>query len=192
MKKLLMAGLACALALALWTPAQAGEWSTGNGDFTVNFWKEVFRGGGPGQPGNTLRAVGQGLHFRGATLSEVYWDDRQECWVTTYVDGMLLLNPAGPWLDRGTYKAWGITATNCSNFDSETGWLEYTLTFEGWLRPAGQRGPRPAEYPDGPPLIYFEAEASYSGFPTMGVDGNGIPFQRGNGDSMSVWIFIDD
>jgi hypothetical protein len=40
-----------------------GVYSTANGDFYTKFWKEMFKGGGPGQVGNTVMALGEGFIF---------------------------------------------------------------------------------------------------------------------------------
>ena len=48
-----------------------GVYSTENGDFYTKFWKELFKGGYPGQPGNVLQALGEGYIFNQAKLVTV-------------------------------------------------------------------------------------------------------------------------
>lgn len=150
----------CALSLLLSVPAIGETWSTENGDFSTKFWKEMFKGGGPGQPGNTLMALGDGFHFDKATLESTYFDEVQQRWITTYQDGELLLNSSGPWLENGKLKATNVTATNSSTFDPNTGELDFILTFSGYF--------------DDEPGTYYEVEARYHGMPEMNDD-----FQRG-------------
>jgi len=166
MKRFLSVSIAVAVALMLTGSSQAEVYSSEYGDFDVHFWKEMFKGGGPGQPGNTLMANGEGYLFKQAELLETYFDETLGRWITTYVDGALDLNSRGPWLDRGVLKATGITATNSSVFDPETGELDFILTFSGEF--------------DNKPGVYFEAEATYNGIPEIKYDPYGNPdFQRG-------------
>lgn len=166
MRRLLLTTLAVVALFLLGNPAVAQTWSTQAGDFTVHFWKEMFQGGGPGQPGNTLMATGEGFIFKQATLESVTYDPGTGRYITTYVDGSLVLNSQGPWLDRGTLRAGGITATNSSMLDPGTGVLDFVLTFSGEF--------------ENQPGLHFQVEATYNGIPEYGYGPSGIPdFHRG-------------
>ncbi|MGB2908521.1 MAG: hypothetical protein WBB73_15565, partial [Candidatus Aminicenantaceae bacterium] len=92
------------------------------GDFEAKFWKEMFKGGGPGKPGNTLMAVGQGFIFKRAVLDSVdFFSEPGYEHATTYVGGVLILNSSGPWLNKGKLMDTGIMALNNSIFDAATG-----------------------------------------------------------------------
>ncbi len=159
MKRFALVSGLCAFALLFAVSATAETWSTQAGDFTVHFWKEMFKGGGPGQPGNTLMATGQGFMFNQATLESTEPGPGPNQWTTTYVDGRLTLNSQGPWLERKALKASDITAINVSSYDQTTGELEFELTFSGYF--------------DNQPDLYFEVVATYFGVPEMNPD-----FQR--------------
>ncbi|MBC8420054.1 MAG: hypothetical protein H8E10_15820 [Desulfobacterales bacterium] len=44
-------------------------WKSADGDFTTHFWKEKFFGGGHGDVGNVLMAVGQGFSLQNVMLT---------------------------------------------------------------------------------------------------------------------------
>jgi hypothetical protein len=165
MRRLAFVSLLCSMVLLLGSSTQAETWSTGNGDFTTKFWKEMFKGGGHGQPGNTLMALGEGFHFKKATLESTYFDPGANRWITTYVDGELTLNSKGPWLHHGILRARNITATNSSFFDPNSGVLDFVLTFSGEF--------------DNRPGVTFEIEASYNGIPEIEYEGDQPIFMRG-------------
>jgi len=145
-----------------------GEYSTCEADFLTKFWKEMFKGRGPGQTGNTLMALGDGFIFRKAKIDEngAVGPDALGGFTTTYIGGELILNSSGPWLNRGKLKATNIEATNYSIFDPNTGYLQFKIEFCGEF--------------DNAPGTYFKVVAWYNGQPEMKGDRNGYPvFQRG-------------
>ncbi len=175
MRKLIALGATLAIVLFAAGSAVAETWSTEDGDFAVKFWKEMFKGGGPGQPGNTLMALGQGFNFRQATLESVVYDGTVDRYITTYVGGKLVLNSQGPWLNFGKLKATDITATNSSHMDHSTGVLDFVLTFSGTFK--------------NHPGVSFEVEARYTGVPEVKYDMDGdYEFQRGYDYSVDITI----
>jgi len=180
MRRLLLSTLAVTALLMIGNSAGADSWSSPD-DFTVHFWKEMFKGGGPGQPGNTLMANGEGFIFKQATLESVMPSSNPDYdYETTYVDGSMVLNSQGPWrswIDRGTLRASNITATNFSSLDPTTGVLRFELHFEGEF--------------DSQPGTYFEVTATYEGIPEYGLDPYGNPeFHRGFAPEFAVTIEI--
>jgi len=161
-----------------------GTYSTENGDFYTKFWKEMFKGGGPGQPGNVLMALGEGYIFNQAKLvTAVYGtyvlpdDPNIYTYMSTYTGGMMTLNPSGPWCDSGTLKAKNITAVNYSSQDPVlTGILTFYLKFEGDF--------------DNAPGYHFVVEARYVGQPEVKYDElTGQPcFQRGMDYDVTITI----
>lgn len=140
---------------------------------------EMFKGGGVGQPGNVLRALGEGFMFRKAVLKSVEYDAEEGEYVTTYVGGELQLTPQGPWLHRGHLRARDITAVNRSVFDHTTGELTFVLEFYG------QFANRPS--------LYFHVMASYQGAPEFKYDDEGNPvFQRGTEFDATITISNED
>jgi hypothetical protein len=108
--------------------------------FFTKFWKEKFFGGGPGEPGNTLMAIGKGFVFQNAVLVEGPSPvDGLPDWCqglggvvayeTPYEGGMLTLNPSGPW--RKNFKAKDVTATNTSCHDANGNLLGFRLAMDG-------------------------------------------------------------
>ncbi len=137
MKKAALLGFVILSVLGLGLSAQAGPvvnpgtYNSADGDFATKFWKEKFIGGGPGQPGNVLMAIGQGFVFQNGVLEsvEVYNSDGWD-YKTTYTGGRLTLNSQGPWLKRGMLKASNLTANNFSTVDGE-GNLHFQLLMTG-------------------------------------------------------------
>jgi len=153
-----------------------GSYSTTNGDFTTKFWKEKFIGGGPGQPGNVLMAIGQGFVFQHGTLEEVASStDPNYDWMTTYRGGTLILNSQGPWLEKGILIAKDITAVNYSKVVD--GQLQFYLTMEGSFQNAPYT---------------FSAEVMFEGGPDtywIKYDENGaFEFQGGTGFEVNITI----
>jgi len=153
-----------------------GIYSTAEGHFYTKFWKEMFKGGFPGQPGNVLMALGEGYIFNQAKLVTVEpgaWgglpnDLNVYAYKSTYTGGMMTLNPSGPWCDSGTLKAKNVTAVNYSSQDPVlTGILKFHLTIEGDF--------------DNAPGYHYVVEATYDGQPEVKYDElTGQPcFQRG-------------
>ena len=161
-----------------------GVYSTDEGDFYTKFWKEIFKGGGPGQPGNTLQALGEGYIFNQAKLATVEvgaftvgTDPLVYAYKSTYTRGKLTLNPSGPWCDAGTLKVKNVTAVNYSSQEPPvTGILKFHLVIEGDFTNA--------------PGYHFLIDATYEGQPEVKYDAEtGLPvFQRG--DDYDVIITI--
>jgi hypothetical protein len=161
-----------------------GTYSTANGDFYTKFWKEMFKGGFPGKPGNVLMALGEGYIFNQAKLVTVEpgaWgglpnDLNVYAYKSTYTGGMMTLNPSGPWCDSGTLKAKNVTAINYSNQDPVlTGILYFHLTIMG-------------DFSNAP--YSFVIDALYSGQPEVKYDETtGLPvFQRGMDYDVTITI----
>jgi hypothetical protein len=155
-----------------------GTYSTANGDFYTKFWKELFKGGFPGQPGNVIMALGEGYILNQAKLVTVEASNNAEyTYMTTYAGGMMTLNPSGPWCDSGTLKAKNITAVNYSSQNPVlTGILKFYLKFEGEF--------------DNAPGYHFVGEAWYEGQPEVKYDElTGQPsFQRGMDYEVTITI----
>lgn len=155
-----------------------GEFSTCNAegpDFNTKFWKEMFKGDGPGQVGNTLKALGDGFIFKQAKLADVT-PIAADTYETLYEGGVLILNSSGPWLNFGKLKAVNVTAKNTSTFDSTTGHLDFVLEMEGKFTHPG---------------VHFKLVASYHGNPEIKYSDDMRPiFQRGT--DFDVIIMIDD
>jgi hypothetical protein len=159
-------------------------YSTENGDFYTKFWKEMFKGGGPGQPGNTLQALGEGYIFNQAKLVTVEGggftvgtDPFVYAYKSTYTGGKMTLNPSGPWCDAGTLKAKNVTAINYSSQDPPlTGVLKFHLIIEGNFTNA--------------PGYHFIIDAMYEGQPEVKYDETtGLPvFQRGMDYDVTITI----
>jgi len=200
MKRLALMGFTFTVALLLTTSAHAGPfvypgtYSTDAGDFTTKFWKEKFFGGGPGQPGNVLMAVGQGFILQNVVLQSVEectGDADQWCglasgdpcysgqWTykTTYEGGFLRLNSKGPWLKKGKLKdATDLQATNYSYVDLD-GNLHFCLTINGEF--------------DRMPEYSYEIEATFDGTPNnyqMKHDEYGPVYQRGYDSNAEITI----
>ncbi len=193
MKKGALIGLAFLVGLFFsFSAAQAGPvvkpgvYESQAGDFTTKFWEEKFIGGGPGQPGNVLMAVGQGFVFQYGTLDSVVRSDDKYGdyeWQTTYTGGVLILNSQGPWLEKGkliakdiTATAKDITATNYSKVEREN--LKFLLKMEG-------------SFEDTP--YSFTAEVTYEGTPDtywVKYDEDGNPtFHGGTNYNVVINIF---
>ena len=162
-----------------------GIYSTAEGYFYTKFWKELFKGGGPGQPGNVLMALGEGYIFNQAKLVTVEYGTYVEgddtfTYKSTYTGGMMTLIPSGPWCDSGTLKAKNITAVNYSSQNPPlTGILKFHLTFEGDFINA--------------PGYHFVVDAWYEGQPEVKYDElTGQPcFQRGMDYDVTITISGD-
>ncbi len=188
MKRIMVFSLAFFLVFAVVLSAKVrvnpGVYSTGEGDFYTKFWKEIFKGGGPGQPGNTLQALGEGYIFNQAKLVTVEGggfivgtDPFTYAFKSTYTGGKLTLNPSGPWCDAGTLKAKNVTAVNYSFQDPPlTGILKFHLVIEGNFSNA--------------PGYHFVIDATYEGQPEVKYDETtGLPvFQRGMDYEVTITI----
>ena len=193
MKRMILISVVIMLGLSLGLMAQAkpvvnpsGSWSTPD-DFATKFWKEKFFGGGPGQPGNVLMAIGQGFVFQNAVLQEVVpYDIPGWCtdlegvvsYQTTYEGGMLTLNSSGPWLKKGSLKAKNVTATNISCHDGSGNLLGFELTMEG---------------PFNKSAYFFDITASFTVTPDnyeVKTDSrNGVVFQEGYDFESTITIY---
>jgi hypothetical protein len=99
MRKMLVALGVCALLTgAAYAVPTTGDW-TAPGAFDPGVWQEQFLGGGPGQTGNIISAVGTQWSLTGATLlgPVVPIANPPYNWQTVYVNGVLTLNAGGPW-----------------------------------------------------------------------------------------------
>jgi len=174
----------CVLALVLlinlggWAKVRVipGTYSTANGDFYTKFWKEMFKGGGPGQVGNTLMALGEGFIFNQAKLQSVEAsDDPNFMYKTTYVGGKLTLNSSVGWLKSGILRATKVTAVNYSSQNPPlTGELNFLIKLEG-------------DFDNAP--YHFVIEATYTGQPEVKYDTLGNPvFQRGTDFEVTITI----
>jgi len=154
------------------------------GEFGVKFWKEMFKGGGPGQAGNTLMALGYGFIFNKAVLQSVTVSPEtgpagETIYITTYTGGELTLNSKGPWLDSGILKAKQITATN-ESYVTAAGELVFEITFSGSFSKA----------PGASGTVTFEVVAMYQGTPEVKYE-NGVPvFQRGTDFDVTITIGV--
>jgi len=177
-KTALTALISCIIALFWVTGIQAEIY-----DPDPDFWIEKFKGGGPGQPGNVLQAVGEGFTLNNAVLDSVVLSGVDE-YTSTYVNGKLVLTN-GPWkpllkeLKTGVLKCSDVTAVNVSAFDNATGVLKFELTLTGTFDKTD---------------ITFKAVATYKGTPEVHIDENGIPiYQRdsaANAETFDVTIEI--
>jgi hypothetical protein len=175
MRKTILLSCVCIFVLCFGVSAQAGpvtpsEVSLGTynspEDFKTFFWKEMFKGGGPGQAGNTLMALGKGFIFKRAVLDNVESGVDPNEFITTYINGVLVLNSKGPWLNRKKLIDRDILATNESIYDPDTGMLTFTLTFCGEF--------------DNAEGVFYRVVAEYSGAPEIKFDDEGYPvLQRG-------------
>lgn len=180
MKRTAICVLALVLVINLGALAKArvvpGVYSTADGDFYTKFWKEMFKGGGPGQVGNTLMALGEGFIFNQAKLQSVEASDLAGyTYKTTYVGGKLTLNSSGPWLESGKLRATHVTAINYSTQDPPlTGELTFLIKLEG-------------DFDKVP--YHFVIEATYIGQPEVKYDDLGNPvFQRGMDFEVTITI----
>jgi hypothetical protein len=147
MKRMVLMSVVLVLGLFLAATAQAGRvdnptgnWSTPD-QFTTKFWKEKFFGGAAGQVGNVLMAIGKGFVFQNAVIKEPpvgpSFEPLPWCtelggaltYETTYEDGMLTLNPSGPW--RQNFKAKDVKAINTSCHDQYGKFLGFRLEMDG-------------------------------------------------------------
>lgn len=137
MKKIASVLFVLCIVLSFSSFVYAETYSTSDGDFTTNFWKEKYLGGDDGKPGNVLMAIGEGFIFQNAVLESVdneLGSADSPCgggilpvFVTTYTGGELTLNPSGPWGDN--IKIRDITATNLNGLDE--GKRFFILSFSG-------------------------------------------------------------
>jgi hypothetical protein len=188
MKRAIVFSLALVLVFTVGLSAKVkvipGTYSTGEGDFYTKFWKEMFKGGGPGQPGNTLQALGEGYIHNQAKLVSVEGgaftvgtDGFVYAYKSTYTGGKMTLNPSGPWCDAGTLKANNVTAINYSYQPIPLiGVLKFHLTIEGDFTNA--------------PGYHFVIDAMYEGQPEVKYDEiTGLPcFQRGTDYEVTITI----
>jgi hypothetical protein len=130
------------------TEGLAGYDSCSDETFATKFWKEKFFGGGPGQAGNVLMAIGQGFTLQNVVLETVEGCASGDCglppdhpcllngatynYKTIYTGGFLRLNkgPRKLWVNKGKLKATDLTVTNYSTNDAE-GLLHFCLVMEG-------------------------------------------------------------
>ena len=166
MKRKMLIGVLVLVGLLLSGTVQAGpgvipgDYST-PGDFTTKFWQEKFFGGGAGEPGNVLMAVGQGFVFQNAILAEgkkPVWYNNLSVLIcvpgtgcdlevppaltlptstvyvikTVYENGRLTLNSSPKkWLTKGSLQDKDVTATNYSFHDATYKLLGFQMRMVG-------------------------------------------------------------
>ncbi len=155
-----------------------GTYTTGNEDFNSTFWKEKFKGGTPGAPGNVLMAVGQGFLIKQAVLDDILPAESGSgnCtrdWETTYEGGVLVLTSSGPWLNKGKLTATNLTVTNCSYSVGEDGLLDFEIIFSGKFDNAE---------------LFFDVIANYSDVPAIKYCAGGPVFQKGSYLDIAITI----
>ena len=192
MKRMVLISVVIMLGLSLGLTAQAGpvvnppgSWSTPD-EFTTKFWKEKFFGGGPGQPGNVLMAIGQGFVFQNAVLQVVVPYSMPDWCIdlggaasyqTTYEGGMLTLNSSGPWLEKGSLKAKNVTAINTSCHDGDGNLLGFELIMTGPFEKS---------------VYSFDIVASFTVAPDnyeVKTDSDGVVFQVGYDFDATITIY---
>jgi hypothetical protein len=163
-----------------------GEWSS-PADFTTKFWQEKFFGGGPGQEGNTLMAIGQGFVFQNAILTvgpvplmkKPEWCDGAVAYETIYANGRLTLNSSGPWLTKGTLIDRDVIAVNTSCHTQDGALLGFRLKIG--IDPDNEVFEQFAELPY-TVEANFDIEFDADGLPTnykIFEDEDGITVQKG-------------
>jgi hypothetical protein len=127
MRKLVAAFAAiCLVAGAVHAAPSLGNYSV------TGTWQELFIGGGPGQAGNTLSAVGSGWSLIDAELQAVGLADPLSGYVyeTTYTGGLLSLGN-GPWGAGAWIYPLGPLTVLSSGDPGNTGTISWALTGEG-------------------------------------------------------------
>lgn len=159
----IMAVLFFSLVIATAAPAQptTGEWTLGSEGAVAGTWYEYFLGGGEGQDGNELEAIGDGFELDGALLDEVE-NPGPDSYKTLYTGGTLVLeNSTGlPWYNDlssdGTFEFLMdpiVVYTNKADYPPD---LAFTIEASGAL----QNDPR----------YRIDLSASYSGVPDPILD----------------------
>ena len=176
MKKIISLSFICALLFGFSSVSYAGpDVNIEKHYFDLKFWMEKYHGGGPGQIGNVLLAVGNGFKFNHATIADPPVIGSILCgdpgWVTEYVGGDLILTK-GPWLNKGMLKALNVEATNRSGLNSDG-----KKCFNIWIRGDFEGG-----------NYHFDAEVSWTEDETNYEELPGV-FQRGT-DPKDAWIEI--
>jgi hypothetical protein len=152
-------------------------------DFQTKFWQEKFFGGGPGEPGNVLMAVGEGFVFQNAVLAAgdkpvgpcsdnvVTCPEGASFYVrTTYEHGRLTLNSSPKlWLTKGSLQAKDVTAVNTSYHDLNFNLLGFDMTMFGEF--------------DNSPTIHYDIKANFvvtpDNYKPPALDKDGVLMQKG-------------
>ena len=135
------------------TEGLAGYDSCADETFATKFWKEKFFGGGPGQQGNVLMAIGQGFTLQNVVLQGVESCAQVDCTIdpispcysdpegqpiiynykTTYTGGFLRLNkgPHKLWLNKGKLKDTDLNVTNYSAHNPDGSLAHFCLVMNG-------------------------------------------------------------
>jgi len=164
----IMAVLFFSLVIATAAPAQptTGEWTLGSEGAVAGTWYEYFLGGGEGQDGNELEAIGDDFELYGASLDEVE-ETGPGSYKTLYVDGTLVLENSIelPWYNDlssdGTLFEFlldPIVVYTTKTDDPPN--LSFTIEASGALQ--------------NDPGYRIELSASYSGLPVPILDGETI------------------
>ena len=159
----IMAVLFFSLVIATAAPAQptTGEWTLGSEGAVAGTWYEYFLGGGEGQDGNELEAIGDGFELYGASLDEVE-ETGPGSYKTLYVGGTLVLENLDrlPWYkDPSSYEPFmflldPIVVYTTKTVDPPN--LSFTIEASGALQ--------------NDPGYRIELSASYSGVPDLILD----------------------
>jgi hypothetical protein len=188
MRKSVLLSCICVIVLLIGVSAQArpkfehGEYHYvgADGGFKTFFWQEheMFTDGRAVEPGRRLMALGKGFVLKRAVLQreilESITNIGAKRYETTYTGGELILNSAGPWLQRGTLIDKDIEEIkNTYTVDGQT--MEFKLTFCGEF--------------DNAPGTHYKMEATYNGEPKVKLDRNGnMMFRRGFGYDATITI----
>lgn len=98
MKRLIPAAVILGLMATMASAEPIADYWKAPASFDAGTWVELFVGGGPGKPGNTINALGSQWSLTGATLQSVVASSNPAfAWETTYTGAVLTLGATGPW-----------------------------------------------------------------------------------------------
>jgi hypothetical protein len=140
MRRMLTTVLAvCLVAGSASAAPNVGSW-TALPQFDPGIWQETFLGGGPGQAGNMIGALGAEWKMMGATLVTVApSSDPAYVYETTYVGGLLWLGGGGPWdgSDAPYTSSLGPLTVFSSGDPGQTGSISWRMVGAGLLDGSG-------------------------------------------------------
>jgi hypothetical protein len=181
MKQLLVAlGVWCLLTGAAYASPANGTWAA-PGAFDTGVWTESFAGGGPGQTGNVITAVGTQWSLTNATLQGPPAPvvdpalNPPYLWNTPYINGVLTLNAGGPWDGGGTSVVnMGPLTVYSSGTSLPNNQLMWTMSGSGVVSGSGQ-------------TVFLTASFNGTPSPLMGPTG-GIVGMTGQITSATITI----